>query len=304
MQIRGAIPPMLTPTTSEMDVDTNTLRDFTAFLVEGGVHALFPMGTTGEFASLTHQQQETVIQAVVEESRGLPVLAGCGGTSVRAVSEQLDSITDAGADVAVVVTPYYFQTTQEGVQRFYEQVALEASIPIYLYNIPQLTGFALERATVERLAEHPNIIGIKDSSGDFPFFMDLLDTTASSFTVLQGIPTFAVNSLARGADGIIAGLANIFPKLVSEIYNTHDSGDYLGAQKRQSKVLFPVIRSMHSMPTVPALKYLSAKVGRDLGRTLPPLPNLNSEQCDRLDTCLQTVMDTEFIGEEEMNRRM
>lgn len=289
---------MLTPTTGEMDVDEGALREFTAFLVGGGVHGLFPAGTTGEFASLTLQQRRTVVRTVVEESEDLPVLAGCGGTSVRAVGEQIESAADAGADAAVVVTPYYYPAAQGGLRRFYERVASAAALPIYLYNIPQLTGVALERTTVERLADHPNVAGIKDSSGDFPFFMRLLEETPPSFDVLQGIPTYAISSLEMGADGLVAGPANVFPRAASELYELHESGDQPGARELLSEVVLPVLRTIQTMPTVPALKHLSAAAGRDLGDPLPPLPRLDAGQRDRLEACLRAITATGLVHED------
>lgn len=298
MELDGVIPPMLTPTTSQMEVDTTALREFTAFLVDGGVHGLFPAGTTGEFSSLTLQQRRTVVRTVAEESGDVPVLAGCGGTSVRAVEEQIQGAADGGADAAVVVTPYYFSTTQGGLEHFYQQVATDAPLPIYLYNIPQLTGSALERTTVARLAEHPNVVGIKDSSGDFLFFMSLLEGTPPSFNVLQGISTYAISSLEMGADGLVTGPANVFPRLTSELYEAHEFGDYVGARERLSDVVLPILRNIQSLPTVPALKYLSALAGRDLGEPLPPLPTLNAEQRNRLEACHRTVVETGLVPEE------
>lgn len=296
MEFGGVIPPMLTPTTGEMDVDAEALRESTAFLVDGGVHGLFPAGTTGEFASLTPRQRRTVVRTVVEESGDLPVLAGCGGTSVRAVCDQIEGAADAGADAAAVVAPYYYPTTQGGLRQFYERVASAAPLPIYLYNIPGLTGVALELTTVRRLAEHPDVVGIKDSSGDFPFFMRLLEETRPSFEVLQGIPTYAISSLELGADGLVAGPATVFPRAVSELYEAHGSGDLRGARERLSGVVLPILRTIQTMPTVPALKHLSAAAGRDLGDPLPPLARLDDGQRDRLEACLGEIEATGLVS--------
>lgn len=292
MHVDGVIPPMLTPTTKSAKINEKVLKDLTRYLTKGGVQGLFPMGTTGEFASFSSDQQQTVIRIVVEESGDLPVLAGCGGTSIQDIKTRVANAADAGADAGVVVTPYYFESSQESLYRFYREIASTVSIPIYLYNIPNLTGNNLEPETVERLTAHPNIAGIKDSSGDFPYFLDVLDMTPDSFDVLQGIPTYAVLSLDHGADGLVAGSANVFPNAVSEVFTADRAGDVARAREIHSKVLLPVMRELRTSPTVGVLKYLSAKVGRDLGDPIPPLPQLTSEQKKSLDTCIERIVQT------------
>lgn len=292
MDVDGVIPPMLTPTTESAEIDEEALKDFTRYLTEGGVHGLFPMGTSGEFASFSSDQQQTVTRIVVEESGDLPVLAGCGGTSIRDVETRVANAAEAGADAGVVVTPYYFESSQQSLSQFYREIASTVSIPIYLYNIPDLTGNNLEPETVEELAEHPNIAGIKDSSGDFPYFLEVLETTPDSLDVLQGIPTYAVLSLEHGADGLVAGSANIFPEAVSEVFTAYSAGDFARAREIHSKVLLPVMRELRTSPTVGTLKYLAAKVGQDLGDPILPATQLTSEQKRSLDACLERIVQT------------
>lgn len=296
MQVSGAIPPMITPTTSESEIDTETLQDFTEFLIQGGVDGLFPTGTTGEFTALGRKQRRTIIETVVNNADDLPVLAGCGGTAIPSIRHYIEDAADVGADAAVVVTPYYQNASQESLIRFYEMVANDASLPIYLYNIPQFTGNNLETETVEHLAEHRNVEGIKDSSGDFTFFLDLLDAAPASFDVIQGIPTYSIMSLEHGADGLIAGPANVFPEAVSGLYDAHMAGDHDRAREHLSEIILPVLQTTRSMPMIPALRYLSTKAGRDLGNSLPPLPELNDAQCKKLDEFYQTIEAVELTA--------
>ena len=287
---------MVTPTTGATDVDTETLREFTDFLVQGGVDGLFPIGTTGEFPSLSREQRRDVIETVVDHSADLPVLAGCGGTAVSAVRRYVADAADVGADAAVVVTPYYQDASQEGLRRFYEAIADDSALPIYLYNIPQFTGNDLTPETTATLAEHPNVAGVKDSSGDFTYFLDLLEATPDAFDVFQGIPTYSIMSLEHGADGLIAGPANVFPRAVSELYDAHENGDDERARRRLSRVVLPILRSTRSMPMIPALRYLSAKAGRDLGDSLPPLAELTPSQRENLDDLYRRVSETELTA--------
>lgn len=296
MNIKGTVPPMVTPTTGTTDVDTETLREFTDFLVQGGVDGLFPIGTTGEFPSLSREQRRDVIETVVDHSADLPVLAGCGGTAVSAVRQYVADADDVGADAAVVVTPYYQDASQEGLRRFYEAIADGSALPIYLYNIPQFTGNDLTPETTATLAEHPNIAGVKDSSGDFTYFLDLLEATPDSFDVFQGIPTYSIMSLEHGANGLIAGPANVFPRAVSELYDAYENGDDERARKRLARVVLPILRSTRSMPMIPALRYLSAKAGRDLGDPLPPLAELTPSQREKLDDLYRRVSETELTA--------
>jgi len=293
MQISGVFAPMITPTTDESEIDTETLREFTTFLVRGGVHGLFAVGTTGEFSSLDPTQRKNVIRTVATHADSVPVLGGCGGTCVQSVREHIDDTAEAGADAAVVVTPYYLDTNQTGLRRFFTEVAAGSPLPIYLYNIPKLTGNKLAPETVAELAENPAIVGIKDSSGDFNYFMDLIEKTPPSFDVLQGIPTYSILSLEMGADGIVTGPANVFPRAVSDLYDALEEGNDERAKNRLVDVLLPILQSTQSIPMVPALRYLSKKAGRDLGDPIPPLPDLTPDQRRKLDECFGDVPDAE-----------
>jgi 4-hydroxy-tetrahydrodipicolinate synthase len=139
-------------------------------------------------------------------------------------------------------------------------------------------------------------VGIKDSSSDFNFFLDLLKETPTSFDVFQGIPTYSLLSLEHGADGLIAGPANVFPRVVSELYEAYENDDDDRARAHLSDVILPILQSTRSMPMVPALRYISAKAGRDLGGPLPPLSELTAEQREKVDECFQTVAATELTA--------
>lgn len=293
MKVSGTIPPMVTPVDDRGEIDVDTLREFTDELVHGGVHGLFPLGSTGEFSSLTRDQRVTVLEAVVEESSDRPVLAGCGGTSVRDVLQYIADAADAGADAAVVVTPFYLEAGQEGIRRFYRQVAAKSTLPIYLYNIPKLTGASLAVDSVAQLAEEPTIVGMKDSSGDFTYFAELLQNVPESFCVLQGVPMLGIPSLDYGADGVVAGPANVFPRSLAEFYEAHHARDRERALSLVKTVIAPVINAIQPIASPAAFKYLLAKAGRDVGEPLAPLPPLTSEHRRRLDACYRRVSRAE-----------
>lgn len=270
---------MVTPTMGrDGTVNEHVLTQYTEHLVNNGVHGLFPCGSIGEFSSLTGTQRQRVIEIVADAAGDVPVLAGCGDTSVGAVREHIDGAADAGADAAVVVTPYYLSTTQQGLLDFYSDIATTADIPVILYNIPSLTGETLDIETVLELSRIPNIVGIKDTSGDVTYHRRLITETPAEFSVLQGSTELALNALDTGADGIIAGPANVFPAVLAEVYNAHQAGNRDRAVTLMNHVVNPVLTATSDVPTAAGLKFLLTLTDCDIGTPLPPLPQLDERE--------------------------
>lgn len=292
MELVGVVPPMVTPVTGRTGiVDRDVVRSFTRYLVDGGVHGLFPCGTIGEFSSLTREHRATMIETVVENAPNVPVLAGCGGTSVEDVTTFVADADDAGADAGVVVTPYYLPTSQDGLLEFYHTVADRATLPIVLYTIPSHTHQHLSPETVSTLAEHPNIVGIKDSSGDMSYHFDLVTRTPDSFSVMQGISELAVASLDIGADGLVIGPANVFPELHAALYDAYVAGDRERAVHLARTVTNHVVSATKDTTTPAALKYLLGLTGQDTNGPLLPLPVLTEPEKGRLDACYKRVQE-------------
>jgi 4-hydroxy-tetrahydrodipicolinate synthase len=296
MSISGAIVPMATPIDERAgDVDEPALRRYTETLVEGGVHGLFPCGSVGEFPSLSDAQRRRVVETVVDAAGDVPVLAGCGDTSLDAVRDHVDTAAEVGADAAVVVTPYYLSTTQAGLVRFYRRVAEDAAVPVYLYNIPALTGHRLAVDTVRELAAVDGVVGIKDTSGDLTYHRDVVEATPDAFAVLQGATELAVASLDVGADGIVAGPANVFPGPLAALYDAHRRGDRDRAVGLCNDVAAPVVSATGDVPTAAAIKFLCSLAGVDVGGPLPPLPELSDEQREGLRRCYDAVADADAV---------
>jgi 4-hydroxy-tetrahydrodipicolinate synthase len=283
MRFEGTIPPMVTPTESrEGGVDVPTLESYTEFLVEGGVHGLFPCGSIGEFPSLTRDERRTVVETVAESAGDVPVLAGCGATSVPDVVALTEDAAEAGASAAVVVTPYYLGVDQAGLRGFYETVADRSPLPIVLYNIPQRTGVTLEPETTVALAEHGNVVGVKDSSGGMADVFRTLDESPDDFDVIQGLSMLALPSLDSGASGLISGAANVFPAALSALYEAHRAGEHDRAVAIVNEVANPLVATYSDLPTAAALKHLLALAGHDVGPPVLPLSELDSEQREAL----------------------
>jgi 4-hydroxy-tetrahydrodipicolinate synthase len=281
---------MATPTVGRGgEVDESALRRYVETLTDGGVHGLFPCGSIGEFSSLSDADRRTVIEGTVEAAGDVPVLAGCGDTSVSSVLDHAATAAEAGADAAVVVTPYYLSTTQSGLGRFYREVATDSPLPVVLYNIPALTGHRLSRETVADLATLDGVIGMKDTSGDLTYLRDVVRQTPDDFSILQGATELAVASLDVGADGVVAGPANVFPDALAELYESHRRGDRDRAVDLLEAVANPVVSATADLPTAAGIKHLCSLAGLDLGAPLPPLPELSDDQRRRLGRCYEEV---------------
>jgi 4-hydroxy-tetrahydrodipicolinate synthase len=294
MDLAGTVVPMATPVASNgREVDEDTLADFTRSLVEGGVHGLFPGSSIGEFPSLTAEQTRTVVRTVVDAADGdAPVIAGCCDTNVADVRELVGTAADAGADAAVVVTPYYLDTTQRGLVQFFERVADDSPLPLLLYNIPALTGNELAVETVATLADHDAVVGLKDTSGDLVYQHDVIGATPPSFAVLSGETASGAASLDLGADGLIAGPANVFPAELAELYEAHARGDDATVTQLVREVVLPLVSAYQDLPTATAIKRLVKRDRLDLGDPLPPLAPLSADERERLDARYATVAET------------
>lgn len=293
MSIGGIIPPLVTPIEAdENTVDTAVLSTYVESL-NPHVHGLFPCGSMGEFPSLTRTQRTTVLETVSEAAASdLPLLAGCGGTSRSDVTDHIVDASDAGADAAVVVTPYYFSASDQGLRSFFERVADEAPIPILLYNIPSYTGQKLSIDLVSQLAEHRNVIGIKDSSSDVTYHHRVIAATPPSFIVLQGTSHLARIALDFGSDGVTSGVANVFPNEVVQLYDHHQSQNYEEALDLMDRFVYPLTDVISTMPTAPAFKYLLTLSGHDVGPSLPPLSTLSREQKNTLQRRYHSIVDS------------
>jgi 4-hydroxy-tetrahydrodipicolinate synthase len=290
MQLMGTIVPMVTPIGDDRTVDTDALERFTRSLADAGVHGFFPASSVGEFPSLTDEENRRAIEAVTGTvGDEAVVLAGCCDTSVSDTVAKVDTAAAAGADAAVVVTPYYLGTRQAGLERFFRAVADEANLPILMYNIPSLTGHRIDVETALSLADHERIVGLKDTSGNLTYHSRLIEETPEGFAVFQGATELATASLDIGADGLIAGPANVFPGATARCFEEHRAGRLTEARRLFREIIMPVVTATSDVPTAAALKFLLALDGRDVGGSLPPLPELTAGERDRLAACYEQV---------------
>lgn len=297
VKFEGIIPPMLTPFKENGDLDLQKLREFVDYLIKGGVHGLFPSASSGEFSTMTIEERKEVIRTVIEENDGrLKVVPGTGSSSIREVIELSGFVEDNDGDGVIIVTPYYLKPDQEGLIDFYGEIAESIDLPIILYELPSATGVKFEADTVAELSEkHDNIVGLKDSSGDFELVMSILDKTSKDFNLLQGIDSLLLPSLMMGCSGAVPGSSNIRPEFAVKVYELYKDNKLKEARQVQKELLSPLSRFSKSAGVFPAGYKASAKeIGMDLGKPRKPIRDLTIPEYDELSDKLRKLMDTKL----------
>ncbi|MEK6710628.1 MAG: 4-hydroxy-tetrahydrodipicolinate synthase [Nitrospinota bacterium] len=208
------------------EVDEGALRSLVEFQVENGTDGIVACGTTGESATLSHKEHDHVIEVVIEQVAGrVPVIAGSGSNSTAEAIHRTQFAKKAGADGALLVVPYYNKPTQEGLYQHFRAVAESADIPIVLYNVPGRTVVSIAPDTIARLAEIPNIVGVKEATGNLTNTCDIISKVPKGFIVLSGDDFVTLPMMAMGAVGTISVTANVAPADVAEMCQAQLGGD-------------------------------------------------------------------------------
>lgn len=240
---QGMATALITPMTTT-GVDYDSLAKLIDFQIEEGIHALVAVGTTGESATLSNQERADVIRFVVDRVAGrVPVIAGTGTNQTDVVLEHTRRAMDAGADAFLVVTPYYNKATQGGLIAHYTAVADVAEKPVILYNVPSRTGCNILPDTVAKLAEHPNIVGIKEASGSMAQVVEIFAKCGDKIDVYSGEDALTVPMLSMGGKGCISVASNVVPKMAASLCDRFFAGDIAGAAEVQCKLL-PLIQAL------------------------------------------------------------
>jgi 4-hydroxy-tetrahydrodipicolinate synthase len=255
-------------------VDEAALKKLVDFHIDAGTDVLCPCGTTGESPTLTHDEHDRVIDVVCRQAAGrIKVVAGTGSNSTAEAIRLTKHAKAAGADGALMVTPYYNKPMAEGYYRHYAAVAEAVDIPIVLYNIPGRTGKNMEPETICRLAEIPSIVAVKESTGSMDQSSAIL--TGSNLTVLSGDDSLTLPILSLGGSGVVSVVGNIIPKDVKSLLSAFAAGDVAEAQKWHQK-LFPLCREMLGLATNPIpIKAAMQLLGRDTGEVRLPMTPLD-----------------------------
>jgi len=283
---KGSMPALITPfQNGELDLDT--LKKLVEWHISEESHGLVPVGTTGESPTLTHEEHETVIATVVKAVAGrIPVVAGAGSNNTVEAMRLVQFAAEAGADAALVVTPYYNKPTQRGLIAHFTALHDCADIPIIIYNIPGRSVVDMTPATMAELAKLPRILGVKDATGDLARVCDQRLACGSDFIQLSGEDATAHGFNAQGGTGCISVTANVAPGLLSKMQTACLTGDYATALEIQDKVM-PLHKAIFTEPGLVGAKYAMSRLGLCSDEVRLPLTELTDETKALLDAGLK-----------------
>lgn len=273
----GAIVATVTPFRNG-NLDKNALKKLVTFQIDSGTDGIVPCGTTGESATLSFEEHERVIDIVLESADGrVPVIAGTGSNNTKEAVALTRYAKKAGVSGALVITPYYNKPTQDGLFRHFRAVAESADIPILLYNVPGRTGVNMAAQTVARLAEIPNIVGVKEASGNLTQVCDIIRMTPKKFCVLSGDDALFFPMMALGAKGVISVTSNVAPRLMAELYDTYVIGEISRARDIHYH-LWPLFHALfletNPIPAKTALSMMK-KIREEFRLPLSPMADAN-----------------------------
>ncbi|MBI5017446.1 MAG: 4-hydroxy-tetrahydrodipicolinate synthase [Deltaproteobacteria bacterium] len=258
---RGAITALVTPF-RDGRLDEEAFRKLIDWQIREGIHGIVPCGTTGESATLSHDEHNRVIDIAVEEARGrVPVIAGTGSNSTSEAVRLTRHAKEAGAQAALLITPYYNKPTQEGLYQHYRRVAEEARFPLVLYNVPGRTGVNLLPETVARLSEIPEVVGIKEATGDLKQVSDVLEKCGDQLSVLSGDDFTAFPLLCLGGRGVISVVSNPAPADMARMVDAYEAGDLAAARALHYKTQ-PLARALFLETNPIPVKTALALMGR------------------------------------------
>lgn len=286
LDLTGVYPAMCTPFHDDGSIDHETLTENALRLQSEGVDGLVPVGSTGESATLSHDEHIEVIETVVD-AVDIPVIGGSGSNSTREAVKLSRRAAEAGCDGLLLISPYYNKPTQNGFRNHYLQIADEVDLPQIVYNVPSRTGKSLEPETVADLADHRNIAGYKAAGGDMGRISEIIEKTRMyDFNVLSGNDGETLPILSMGGTGCISVAANVEPDLVCNMVQIALNGDLTVARETHHS-LSPLFRAMFiETNPIPVKKALEIQ-GHGNGNLRPPLTEMNNENQKEL----QTVLD-------------
>ena len=254
----GMATAIVTPMTHD-GIDYEALGRFIDFQIESGINAIVVMGTTGENATIEYADQKEIIRYTVEKvNKRVPVIAGTGTNNTDHVLHNTRNACEVGADAILVVTPYYNKATQNGLYKHFWTIADASTVPVILYNVPGRTGCNLLPKTVARLAEHPNIVGIKEATGSMAQTVEILHLCGDKIDVYSGEDALTVSMMAMGGKGTISVMSNVVPAQAVAMTDACKAGDFKAAAKMQCS-LMPLINALFSeVNPIPAKAAVSA----------------------------------------------
>ena len=280
---------LVTPFTRDGAVDEAAVSRLARRQIEGGVHFLVPCGTTGEVPTLTEEEQVRIVELIVAEAKGkVPVLAGAGGYNTREVIHMGKRMRAAGADGLLSVTPYYNKPTPEGLVQHYRAIGDAVGLPIVVYNVPGRTGVNVDPATLLRLSEIPQVIAVKEASGNVTQMCEICASLPADFIVLSGDDALTLPLMAVGGRGIISVASNEIPREMSQMVELGERGDFAGARELHQRIFNLLQINFVEANPIP-VKYAMASMGllEEVYRLPMVSPRPASKQ--KIDAVLQSL---------------
>jgi len=286
--IEGVLPALITPFTKDNEVDEEGLRQNIEFLIEGGVSGIVPCGTTGESATLSMSEHEHVIEIAINCST-VPVVAGTGSNNTIEALELTKSAEDAGADAALLITPYYNKPNDRGMIAHFKAISNAVDLPLILYNVPSRTGINLKPEIVAELARESNIIGIKEASGNLEQITRIIELTQDEdFVIFSGDDALTLPILALGGVGVISVVANVAPSLVVSMVKAFQKGELKEARELHIE-LAPLIRAAFLETNPIPIKKAVELIGLPAGSLRLPLASISADNEKKLRTALNDL---------------
>ncbi|QII49012.1 4-hydroxy-tetrahydrodipicolinate synthase [Bacillus paralicheniformis] len=277
---------MVTPFDKNENIDFQKLSKLIDYLINNGTDSLVVVGTTGESPTLSEEEKVALIQYSVKEAAGrVPIIAGTGSNNTKASIKLTKKAEEAGADAVMLVTPYYNKPSQEGMYRHFRAIAEETSLPVMLYNVPGRTAASLAPETTIRLAEIPNIIAIKEASGDLDAMTKIVAETPEDFAVYSGDDSLTLPALSVGARGIVSVASHIIGPEMQEMIKHYTEGNTAQAALIHQKLL-PLMKGLFAAPNPSPLKTALQLKGLDVGSVRLPLIPLNEDERLRLSSLM------------------
>ena len=274
---RGVFPAIITPFKEDESLDEEGLKRNIEYLNKTGIAGIIPCGTTGESATLTIDEHKKVVEIAVESSR-VPVIAGTGSNNTREAMELTRHAASAGADAALLITPYYNKPNDRGMYEHFKTIAENCSIPIILYNVPKRTGIDLKPELVKKLSMIDNIVAIKEASGSITQLSQVIELTRmSNFSVLSGDDDLTLAAMALGAKGVISVVANVAPRKTVAMVEAIAKGDLEKARTLHYE-LAPLVRAMFLETNPIPVKTAHRLLGLAAGPLRLPLAEMNPEK--------------------------
>ncbi len=292
--LRGVIPPIITPVDEQENVDEQGLKNVIDYVIDGGVHGIFVLGSNGEFYAFDFENQKRAVEITVSHvKKRVPVYAGASAITTKGCIKLAQMAEEVGADAVTVLTPMFIKPNEKELYNHFKVIAQSTKLPILLYNNPGKTNNNISVSLLERLARIDNIIGIKNTSLNFAQTVQYIQVTKDieNFKVLSGSDYLIYGVLAYGGAGCVAGTANVAPTLVVDIYEKFMAGDLKGAMEAQFKLI--PLRNTYDYGSFPVvMKDCMNLMGIQVGHPVKPIDHCSQ---DRLDEIKKILIDLNLV---------